>query len=299
MRRRVSEAFSRYISPELVAQLARNPASLRLGGERRNLTVLFCDVRGFTSLSERLKDWPERLTALVNRLLDPLSGAILAEAGTIDKYIGRLRDGLLERALALPRPSGARRRRGLSHDRGRRGAEPGAGVGGGREGRATPRFAVGIGINSGDCVVGNVGSRWRYDYSALGDTVNLASRLEGLSKEYGVSIVLGPDTAAAVAGHFVLIELDRIAVRGRASQSAIFTVIAPKDRADPQILALLEAHARLLDAMSECSPETAAILSRCETLAEKQAPELCDYYRRLRSRTATRDFEKSDPTRTQ
>ena len=129
--------------------------------------------------------------------------------------------------------------------------------------------------------------------------MNLASRLEGLSKEYGVSIVLGPDTAAAVAGHFALIELDRIAVRGRASQSAIFTVIAPKDRADPQILALLEAHARLLDAMSECSPETAAILSRCETLAEKQAPELCDYYRRLRSRTATRDFEKSDPTRTQ
>ena len=140
LRRRVSEAFARYISPELVAQLARNPASLKLGGERRNLTVLFCDVRGFTSLSERLKDRPERLTALVNRLLDPLSGAILAEAGTIDKYIGDCVMAFWNAPLALPRPSGARRRRGFSHDRGRRGAEPGAGVGGGREGRATAAF---------------------------------------------------------------------------------------------------------------------------------------------------------------
>ena len=88
MRRAVSHAFSRYLSPDLVAQLAHDPSALKLGGERRNLTILFCDVRGFTSLSERLKDEPERLTTLINRLLDPLSEAILAEGGTIDKYMG-------------------------------------------------------------------------------------------------------------------------------------------------------------------------------------------------------------------
>jgi adenylate cyclase len=218
LRRRVSEAFARYISPELVAQLARNPASLKLGGERRNLTILFCDVRGFTSLSERLKDRPERLTALVNRLLDPLSGAILAEAGTIDKYIGDCVMAFWNAPLPCPdhpaRAVAAAFRMIEAVEALNLELQSEA-VG---KGEQPPRFAVGIGINSGDCVVGNVGSRWRYDYSVLGDTVNLASRLEGLSKEYGVSIVLGPDTASAVAGHFALIELDRIAVRGRASE---------------------------------------------------------------------------------
>ena len=88
LRRAVSEAFSRYLSPDLVAELARNPSALKLGGERKNLSILFCDVRGFTTMSEKLKDEPERLTTLINRLLDALSERVLAEGGTIDKYMG-------------------------------------------------------------------------------------------------------------------------------------------------------------------------------------------------------------------
>jgi len=276
LRHAVSEAFSRYLSPDLVAELARDPGALRLGGERRNLSVLFCDVRGFTSLSETLKDQPERLTALINRLLDPLSEAVLAEGGTIDKYMG---DCVMAFWNApLPSPDHPRRavraairmmeavtllNTALRQE----------------EGESAPQFAVGIGINTGDCVVGNVGSRWRYDYSVLGDAVNLASRLESLSKEYNVSLILGPATAEAVRDDYVLIELDRIAVRGRAAESAIFTVVAPaSQRHDPAVAELSRLHAEALGHLREGRRnEALGLIVRCRSLA----PSLAGYYRTL------------------
>lgn len=276
LRHAVSEAFSRYLSPDLVAELARDPSALKLGGERRNLSILFCDVRGFTSLSERLKDQPERLTTLINRLLDPLSEAVLAEGGTIDKYMG---DCVMAFWNApLPSPDHPRRAVraamrmmeavNVLNETLRR-----------EEGDDTPAFAVGIGINTGDCVVGNVGSRWRYDYSVLGDTVNLASRLESLSKEYKVSLILGPDTAQAVRDDYVLIELDRIAVRGRSTESAIFTVVAPaSQRQDPAIAELADTHAKVLENMRKGQRDIAlAHAMRCQSLA----PSLAGYYRTL------------------
>jgi adenylate cyclase len=277
LRRAVSHAFSRYLSPDLVAQLAHDPSALKLGGERRNLTILFCDVRGFTSLSERLKDEPERLTALINRLLDPLSEAILAEGGTIDKYMGDCvmafwnaplpsPDHALRAVRAAERMLWAVRElnRVLRQE----------------EGDSAPVFAVGVGINTGDCVVGNVGSRWRYDYSVLGDTVNLASRLEGLSKEYGVSIILGPDTADAVRPDHVLIELDQIAVRGRATESAIYTVIGPAlDGTDEDLKEVEVLHPRLLAAIRHGdSAEALRLFERCVLLA----PSLSAYYATLK-----------------
>ncbi len=277
LRRAVSHAFSRYLSPDLVAQLAQDPSALKLGGERRNLTVLFCDVRGFTSLSERLKDEPERLTALINRLLDPLSEAILAEGGTIDKYMG---DCVMAFWNApLPTPDHAQRAV-------RAGERMLKAVGElnrvlrEEEGPSAPAFAVGVGINTGDCVVGNVGSRWRYDYSVLGDTVNLASRLEGLSKEYGVSIILGPDTAEAVRTEHVLIELDRIAVRGRATESAIYTVLAPDGR-EEALKEVADLHPRMLAAFRKGDgAEALRLMQRCVDLA----PSLSGYYATLRKR---------------
>jgi adenylate cyclase len=276
LRRSVSEAFSRYLSPDLVKQLAQNPAALKLGGERRNLTVLFCDVRGFTTLSERLKDEPERLTALINRLLDPLSEAVLAEGGTIDKYMG----DCVMAFWNAPLPTTDHPRRAV--DAALRMIDAVAVLNRvlREESSDAPRFAVGVGINTGDCVVGNVGSRWRYDYSVLGDTVNLASRLEGLSKEYGVSIILGEGTAAAVAQDYVLLELDRIAVRGRTTQSAIFTVLGPVSmRADEAVARLEVDHAQLMQALHDGRfDEAEALLD----LSEGHSLSLAKFYQRLR-----------------
>ncbi len=281
LRRAVSEAFSRYLSPELVAQLARDPGALKLGGERRNLSILFCDVRGFTTLSERMKDEPEKLTALINRLLDPLSESVLTEGGTIDKYIG---DCVMAFWNApLPSPDHPLRAvaaamhmldavNALNADLRR------------EQGEDAPTFAIGVGINTGDCVVGNVGSRWRYDYSVLGDTVNLASRLEGLSKEFGVSIVLGPATADAVREHYVVIELDRIAVKGRAAETAIFTIVAPAARRqDPAVAELEGLHPQLMDTVRAGRREEALeLVHRCQALA----PSLARYYARLALKVA-------------
>ncbi|MGO4706751.1 CHASE2 domain-containing protein [Microvirga sp. 2MCAF38] len=279
LRRTVSEAFSRYLSPDLVAQLARNPEALKLGGERRNLSILFCDVRGFTTLSERLKDAPERLTALINRLLDPLSEAVLKEGGTIDKYMGDCVMAFWNAPLPTPDhplravSASLRMMEAVVHLNEILKKE---------EGENAPTFAVGVGINTGDCVVGNVGSRWRYDYSVLGDTVNLASRLESLSKEYGVSIILGPATAEAVREHYVLIELDRIAVRGRSTQSAIFTVVAPAaERADPAIAAFEEAHGILVESIKDGRIDDAlALIGQCRSLR----PALANYYDKLKAK---------------
>jgi adenylate cyclase len=282
LRRTVSEAFSRYLSPDLVAQLARDPGALKLGGERRNLSILFCDVRGFTTLSEKLKDEPERLTTLINRLLDPLSEAVLAEGGTIDKYIGDCvmafwnaplpsPDHPLKAARAAMRMLEAVKVLNAELQQ--------------EMGEDAPRFAIGVGINTGDCLVGNVGSRWRYDYSVLGDTVNLASRLESLSKEYGVSIVLGPATAKALQDHFVLIELDRIAVKGRSETSAIFTIVAPAEQRqeDPALAQLTELHPTLLDTISAGKRvEALALVQQCQMLS----PSLAAYYKKLMGKAA-------------
>jgi adenylate cyclase len=289
LRRAVSEAFSRYLSPELVAELARNPAALKLGGERKNLTILFCDVRGFTSLSERLKDHPEQLTALINRLLDALSGAVLAERGTIDKYMGDCVMAFWNAPLPIPDHPVRAARAALRMVAAVEDLNAALRTESGSE--AAPRFAVGVGINTGDCVVGNVGSRWRYDYSVLGDTVNLASRLEGLSKEYGVSVILGADTAEAVRDDFVLIELDRIAVRGRAAETAIFTIVAPaSERSRPDLAELQDLHPRLLAAARSGQYAVASALSeRCRALA----PQLDVYYAKLKARSSVEPDAKA------
>jgi adenylate cyclase len=280
LRRAVSEAFSRYLSPDLVAELARNPSALRLGGERKNLSILFCDVRGFTTMSEKLKDEPERLTALINRLLDALSGAVLAEGGTIDKYMGDCVMAFWNAPLPSPDHPFRAVRAAVAMIAAVSGLNDELAREAGSEGLS--RFAVGVGINTGDCVVGNVGSRWRYDYSVLGDAVNLASRLEGLSKEFGVAIILGPDTAAAVRDRFVLIELDRIAVRGRATQSAIYTVVGPAERRSEPAIAELEAtHPRVLDSMRQGDlQEALRLIARCRDLV----PALAPYYAKLEAR---------------
>ena len=224
-RRQIIRAFSRYLSPALVKRLADDPSHLKLGGERRTLSILFCDVRGFTTISEQLKDNPEQLTTLINRLLTPLSDIVLRENGTIDKYIGDCLMAFWNAPLDDPDHAAHAVSAGLQMLDAieRLNAELAA------EGRASkqtvPVLRIGIGINTGDCVVGNMGSVQRFDYSVLGDSVNLASRLEGQSKNYGTPLLIGERTAIAVADRFNVVELDRIQVKGRSEFSPVYGVV--------------------------------------------------------------------------
>ncbi|MDK1374329.1 MULTISPECIES: CHASE2 domain-containing protein [unclassified Sinorhizobium] len=223
-RREITRAFSQYLSPALVERLAQDPSQLKLGGERRTLTILFCDVRGFTTISEDMRDDPEGLTTLINRLLTPLSEAVLNRGGTIDKYIGDCLMAFWNAPLddpdhAVHAVQAARDMlTALANLNAELEAEATA------AGRPPKTLRIGIGINTGECVVGNMGSARRFDYSALGDAVNLASRLEGASKDYGISLLLGERTAKLAAARFPTAEIDRITVKGRSEVSPVFTV---------------------------------------------------------------------------
>ncbi len=282
LRAAVSEAFSRYVTPALVAELARNPEALKLGGERRELSILFCDVRGFTSLSERLKDDPVRLTSIINRLLDALSEEVLQARGTIDKYMGDCVMAFWNAPLPEPDHAQAAVAAALQMSQAvaRLNAELQA------EQPDLPPLAVGVGVNTGMCVVGNIGSRWRYDYSVLGDTVNLASRLEGLTKDYAVHVIVGEGTARAVDACFFAFELDRIAVRGRSEATPIYTILGPADdREGSAGQALLSAQERLRLALS-ASDETGALLAI--DAIEAAWPDLAAYARKMRGIVTSR-----------
>ncbi len=231
-RRQITRAFSQYLAPALVEQLAKDPSKLKLGGEKRELSILFCDVRGFTTISEQLKDDPQQLTTLINRLLTPLSDIVLSHGGTIDKYIGDCLMAFWNAPLddadhAIHAVAAALdmldSMQALNDELK---AEADA------AGRVYYPLKIGIGINTGECVVGNMGSTQRFDYSALGDAVNLAARLEGASKPYGVSLLIGENTAKRAAEDFAIFELDRITVKGKTEQSPVFTAIRAGEGTD-------------------------------------------------------------------
>jgi len=230
-RRQIRSAFGQYLSPALVEQLAQSPEKLVLGGEEREMTIMFSDMRGFTSISETYKNDPQGLTALMNRFLTPLTNAILSRKGTIDKYMG---DAIMafwnaplddkdhelnacEAALDM-----LERVDELNQAREQEAKE---------EGRPFIPLNVGVGLNTGICVVGNMGSDQRFDYSVFGDSVNLASRLEGQSKEYGFPIIVGSKTALTVKDRFAILELDFIMVKGKKEPEVIYAIAGREDTA--------------------------------------------------------------------
>jgi adenylate cyclase len=224
-KRQVRGAFGQYLSPTLVEQLADNPDQLTLGGETKMMSFLFCDVRDFTSISEGYKTDPQALTALMNRLLTPLTDIILAHDGTIDKYMGDCVmafwnapiDVADHEACACDTALDMLAARDALNAEMLYEAEPG--------GADFEPLRVGIGINTGECVVGNMGSAQRFDYSVLGDAVNLAARLETYSKDYGVTIVLGEETARRIESRYALLELDEITVKGKHEAVRIFGLL--------------------------------------------------------------------------
>ena len=230
-RKQIRSAFAQYMSPALVEQLAQSPEKLVLGGEERELTIMFSDVRGFTTISESYKQDPQGLTALMNRFLTPLTNAILARKGYIDKYMG---DAIMafwnaplgdnehqinacEAAIDMLEKIDE-----LNSVREKEAEE---------SGQAFFPINVGVGLNTGICTVGNMGSDIKFNYSVLGDSVNLASRLEGQSKEYGFPIIVGSKTALAVKEKFAILELDFIMVKGKKEPEVIYAIAGREDTA--------------------------------------------------------------------
>jgi adenylate cyclase len=221
-RNRVRHAFGHYMAPALVERLADDPSRLKLGGETRDMTLLFSDVRGFTAISEGLD--AEELTHFLNSLFTPLSKIILDEQGTIDKFMGDAVMAFWNAPLddsehATHACSAALRimqeMPGLN-EHWRKDAEA--------KGRRFSPVKIGIGLNTGICCVGNLGSETRFDYSVIGDNVNVASRLEGQSKTYDVGTIVGQSTAAR-APDFAFLELDLLKVKGKSEATRIFALL--------------------------------------------------------------------------
>ena len=217
-KQQIRKQFQSYLSPDLVAKLIKDPSLLKLGGEEKELSIMFTDVRGFTSISEHYGKNVQGLTSIMNRYMTAMTRTILETGGTLDKYIGDAQMAFWNAPLDETKHCKDAVKAGLEM----LGSLDAFNASIREEG--VPPFGMGIGINTGVVVVGNMGSEQRFDYTCLGDAVNLASRLEGQSKNYGVLMVLGPVTAERVGDEYFTIELDCIAVKGKKEGVTIYTV---------------------------------------------------------------------------
>src|SRR5882724_1297247 len=293
-RKLVAAQFSQYLSPVLVQQLQREPERLRLGGEIKTITMMFCDVRDFTSISERLRDDPQALTSLVNRFLDTMTEAVLAEGGTIDKYVGDSLIAFWNAPVDLADHAARACRAALAMTKAlqRLNEEQKVQAAAGSAGAAALPLllAMGVGINTGECLVGNLGSSHRFNYSALGDAVNLSSRIESLSKHYGVPIIISESTRKLVP-EFAALELDAVAVVGKTEAVKIYGILGPPEEARSDAFRhLTEVHNDILAAYRRSRWEEAkSMLDDCVKLDRR----LAKLHRRYRRRIA--HFEQHPP----
>ena len=218
LKQQIKKQFGTYLSPAMVEKLQKNPGLLQLGGESRELSIMFTDVRGFTAISEHYGKDVQGLTKIMNRYMTAMTQAILDSQGTLDKYIGDAQMAFWNAPLD-------------DKDHALHAVETGLTMLGSLKAfnnevtkEGIPAFGMGLGVNTGTVVVGNMGSTQRFDYTCLGDSVNLASRLEGQSKPYGVKFVIGPITREYVKDVYPTLELDCIAVKGKKEGVKIYTV---------------------------------------------------------------------------
>ncbi len=224
-RRTVRSAFAQYLPPDVVESIANDPSQLKLGGATRELSIMFCDIKGFTPIAESFRADPQGLTRLINRALTPLSREVLNHRGTIDKYIGdcvmafwnapiddaehathacECSLAMMDALVVLNQELTAE---------------------GFYKAHKVNPIDVSIGLNTGVCVVGNMGSELRFDYSALGDAVNVSARIQSFAGNYGFPIAVGEDTEIVVADKFAFLEIDYIAVKGRATPTHIYALM--------------------------------------------------------------------------
>lgn len=265
-RREIRGAFGLYLSPDVVEQLARNPELLQLGGEMREITVMFTDVRGFTTISEQFD--PPGLTRFMNRLLTPMTDLILSHRGTIDKYMGDAIMAFWNAPLAVDGHAAQACNTALAMQACLRALDVEWQAEAEAAGRRHMPVNIGIGLNTGHASVGNFGSTQRFTYSCLGDEVNLASRLEGQCKTYGVGIIIGEKTRAQVP-NFAALELDRIVVKGKTEPARIYALLGDAAMArSPMFRELAERQELLLDRYRVGGfVDAVELIDGCETAA--------------------------------
>ena len=286
-KRQLRRAFGHYVAPALLAQIERDGARLQLGGETRQLSVMFTAVRGFTTLSERLA--PQRLLGILNTLFGALGARITEEMGTIDKFVG---DAVMAFWNAPVDVADHARRAcraalGMRATLRRLNAEDAFGLRGAAAG--VEEIGIGVGIATGEALVGNMGLETRFDYSALGDTVNTAARLEGACKDVAYDIVLAAATAAA-APDFACLEAGSILLKGKSGRAPIHILVGDAELAKSAAFRALEAEHRQLVAALRDGRDAGALVARCGLKAAAIDPLLVQFYGRVPERRA--DFAR-------
>jgi adenylate cyclase len=266
--------FSRYVSRTVVDRILADPSRAKLGGERKELTVLFSDIRGFSKFSETMK--PEDLASFLNEYLTPMTELVLESGGTLDKYIGDAVMAVWSAPVDVPDHAARACRVALRMQE----ALSMLNTKWKREGK--PAIAIGVGLNTGVMAVGNMGTAQRFDYTVLGDQVNLGARLEGLTKEYGVDILAGEATMKAAGDQFVFREIDLVRVKGRASAAPVYELVGRSGlvKTDARYsIALADYRARdfagartRFEAIAKKNKAAAVMADRCAILEQSPPP---------------------------
>ena len=218
LKKQIKKQFEHYLDPRMVKKLQKDPSLLKLGGETRYMTFMFCDIRGFTPISEQYKDNPAELTKLINRFLTRMTNVIIANGGTVDKFMGDYimafwnapLDTKDHQMLAVLTASQMQSELAMLNTQ--------------LSAENLPNIKIGIGINSGEALVGNMGSDQRFDYSVIGDPVNLAARLESASKTLGHTLIVGEATKKVIDDKFPFEFVDSITVKGKTEPVNVYTL---------------------------------------------------------------------------
>ncbi|MDC9822326.1 adenylate/guanylate cyclase domain-containing protein [Devosia sp. ZB163] len=288
-KRQIRRAFGYYVAPSLLAQIEKSNEKLKLGGDVRRITVLFSDMRGFTSLSERLE--PRRILTILNTLFGALGHEIVGRMGTIDKFIGDAIMAFWNAPVDVPdhERKALRAALGMREKLAQLNATDAFHL---RADRApVEALGIGIGISTGEALVGNMGLETRFDYSALGDTVNVAARVESACKEVGYDILVS-DAVRLVASDFALLEAGALALKGKAERVKIHLLVGDSELAKSGAFSLLRTtHNEVLEAL-RTGNDVRGGLAECLALSARVEPGLVKFYETLPSRRA--DFEATD-----
>jgi adenylate cyclase len=282
-KRQIRRAFGYYVAPTLLAEIERNGDRLKLGGEMRDLTVLFTDVRGFTPLSERVE--PQRLLAMLNTMFGALGKRVVEQYGTIDKFVGDaimafwnapvdIKDHARHACVATL---------GMRQTLAELNAKDAFGLKGSDAG--IDELVVGMGIATGEALVGNMGLETRFDYSAVGNTVNIASRVEGATKDVGYDIVVVNATRDAVAD-FAFLEAGSLELKGKSQREPIHLLVGDAELAQSGSFRLLLLSHRDTLALLRKGEDATGGIAECKALAAKVEPGLIRFYDRLAGRRA-------------